>query len=224
MKKLSFQILEREKMFQGKFRVDRVKLRHEKMGGGWSDDYEREVFTIGQVAAVLPYDPVRDEVILIEQFRAGAMVAGEEYPWILEPVAGLITETESPEEVATREAQEEAGCELGSLEQIGRIQPSPGGVSQVTRLFVGRVSTEAVNGIYGVTEENEETRPIIVAYKDIPELLSDPKRATNGITIIALQWMLLHHDRLQKEWLGNKATIPGQSATIVKNREPTGPM
>jgi ADP-ribose pyrophosphatase len=199
MKNRFFEVLKREELYQGDCRLDRYHVRHERMADGGSDSYAREVFTIGPVSAVLPYDPVRDEIVLIEQFRVGAMIAGEKNPWILEPPAGLICPPDTPEKTARTEAREEARCVISELEPICRMHPSPGNVSQMTWVYAGRTSTEKVGGICSIAEVNEETRPLVFSVKNISGLLAD-ERVVNGVTIIALQWMLLNRDLLHKKW------------------------
>ena len=122
-------IREKRTVYQGHFRIDRYRLRHRLHEGGWSAEMSREVFERGHAAAVLPYDPIRDEVVLIEQFRVGAYAAGKS-PWLVEIVAGIIDPGETPEEVVRREAREEAGLEVGALERIADYLSSPGGASE----------------------------------------------------------------------------------------------
>ncbi|MEQ8695449.1 MAG: NUDIX domain-containing protein, partial [Bauldia litoralis] len=101
-------ILEKTTPYKGRFQIDRYRLRYHRFDGAWSEPVLREVFERGHAAAVLPYDPVRDEVVLIEQFRPGPLAAGEASPWLIEIVAGIIDPGETPEEVVRREADEEA--------------------------------------------------------------------------------------------------------------------
>lgn len=107
-------IVRREKCYEGFYKLDRVHLRHELFAGGMSREINREVFVRHDAVCVLPYDPQRDEVVLIEQFRVGAM-GKTDNPWLVELVAGLIDKDEQPEEVAHREAQEEAGLDIKAL-------------------------------------------------------------------------------------------------------------
>src|ERR1700761_5897012 len=113
-----YQTIHRETLFQGYFRVDRLRIKHERFAGGWSEPFTREIFDrSGRAAAVLPFDPRSDKVVMIEQFRAGVMAAGE-YPWITEVCAGIIDGNEVPEDTARREAFEEAGCTISELQKI----------------------------------------------------------------------------------------------------------
>jgi 8-oxo-dGTP pyrophosphatase MutT (NUDIX family) len=118
------EVLEKTTPYRGFFRMDVYRLRHRKFDGGWTQELSREVFERGHAVAVLPYDPERDRVILIEQFRIGAYAAGLD-AWLLETVAGVIEESESAQDVARREAHEEAGCDITDLVPIAEIMLSP---------------------------------------------------------------------------------------------------
>ena len=124
---LHVELIEKTTHYDGYFRMDTYRLRHERFGGGWTDPFTRELFERGDAALVLPYDPVRDTVVLIEQFRIGAYAAGLS-PWLVEAVAGIVEPGEAAENVVRREALEEAGCAITALEEIGPVLPSPGGV------------------------------------------------------------------------------------------------
>ena len=115
--------------------------------GGMSRPFDREVLQRRPVASVLPYDPIRDEVVLIEQFRAGKMLAGAPDPWMIETVAGIIEDGETPEDMARREAVEEAGCTVTTLERMPSFYPSAGGCSEYVHMFCGRVDSDGVGGI-----------------------------------------------------------------------------
>ena len=128
--------------YNGFFQVDRYKLKYQKHEGGWSSVVVRELFERGHTVAVLPYDPVQDKVVLIEQFRIGAYAAGLE-PWLSETIAGIIDSGEGAEEVAHREALEEANCRMLELVKIGTFVMSPGGSSETTTMFCGRVAASA---------------------------------------------------------------------------------
>ncbi len=128
------EIIERTTPYRGCFRIEAYRLRHQRFGGGWTEVMTRELFERGHAAVVLPYDPARDVVVLIEQFRIGAYAAGRG-PWLIEAVAGIVEPGEEPEDVARREAMEEAGCAITALEAIGTVMPSPGGSSEILHLY-----------------------------------------------------------------------------------------
>ena len=108
---------QREQSFRGYFSLETLTLRHRLFEGGWSAPVRRELFQRGDAVGVLPWDPETDELVLIEQFRVGALRDGHS-PWMLELVAGIVEVGESDSEVVHREAEEEAGCRLGRLESI----------------------------------------------------------------------------------------------------------
>jgi len=157
------------------------------------------MFERGDAVAVLPWHVESDKVILIEQFRPGA-IRGHDSPWMLEAVAGVVEAGETDIDVAHREALEEAGCTMDALTPIVSYYPSPGACSEQIRLFVGRVVSAAVGEVKGVDTEHEDILVHSVARADAIALL-DAGKINNGLTIIALHWLARHGDRLRAEWL-----------------------
>jgi ADP-ribose pyrophosphatase len=203
MNNSDFEIIGTTTLFQGYFRIDLYRFRHRLFAGGWSDEVRREVFERGHAVAVLPYDPERDAVLLIEQFRVGA-VAGGMPAWQTEVVAGIIDEGETPEDVAHREAEEEAGCKIQELVPVMRYLVSPGGTSETCQLFCGRIDSCGLGGIHGLAHEHEDIRVEIVPFAEARERLL-AGRIGNAPAIIALQWLLLNRDTLRRRWLGAEA-------------------
>ena len=197
------EIATREELFLGYFRVDRYHLRHRLFAGGMSDTFMREIFERGHAAAVLPYDPARDEVVLIEQFRPGALAAGF-HPWLIEPVAGIIEPGETPEDVARREAVEESGCEISELVAMHHYLTSPGGTSESCALFCGRVDAANTGGLHGLDGEDEDIRVMAVPFAQVRAWL-DQGKLNNALTIIAVQWLALNRERLRALWAANTA-------------------
>lgn len=193
------EILAHQTVYEGYFRIDRYTLRHRRHDGGWTDLITREVFERGHVAAVLPYDPDRDAVVLIEQFRIGAWAAGEPC-WLTEIVAGVIDEGEQAEAVARREMEEETGCPVSALEPIGSYLSSPGGASERVALYAGRVDSRNAGGVHGLADENEDIRVLVRPWAEIE---ADLKKGlfTNAATLIALQWLALNRIGLRERWL-----------------------
>ena len=120
--------------------MDALTLRHKRFDGSWTQGIRRELFQRGDAVAVLPWDVQEDRVILIEQFRPGA-IRGADSPWMLEAIAGVVEDGESDETVAHREALEEAGCVMDTLLPITSYYPSPGACSEQIRLFIGRLTS-----------------------------------------------------------------------------------
>ncbi|MDP1838780.1 MAG: NUDIX domain-containing protein [Reyranella sp.] len=184
--------------FQGYFKVGRYSFRHSLFKGGQSRVIVREVFERGHAAAVLPYDPVRDEVVLIRQFRAGTFAAGR-HPWNWETVAGIIEEGETPENVVRREAVEEANLEIRDLIPLYTIMASPGACSETCELFVGRTNTANAGGVFGLESEGENILVKVVSFAEARAML-DRGDIDNSPALIALQWLALHRDDLRARW------------------------
>ncbi len=194
----SFEVSEETPVYEGFFRMTRLRLRHTLFQGGWSEELIRELFHRGACVAVLPYDPVNDSVVLIEQFRVGAIKFKSD-PWLLEIVAGAVEEGESPQQVAHREALEEAGCEIKHLLKIGEFFTTPGAFGERITLFCGIVDTAYVGGVYGREDEDEDIRVEVVSYAEAWSMLENGS-IDSAIPIIALQWLALNRERLQAEF------------------------
>ncbi|MCB1875312.1 MAG: NUDIX domain-containing protein [Chromatiales bacterium] len=193
-----FEILSRETAYQGFFRVNRYRLRHSLFGGGWSEPMMRELLERGHAVAVLLYDPLRDEVVLVEQFRIGALDL-EDGAWMLEVVMGIIDDGESLEEVAVRESIEEAGCEIRRMEFIADFVLSPGGCSERMYLFVGEIDSSSAGGVFGLPHEGEDIRAAVYPADEAIALLGLGK-IRSATPVIALQWLALHREELRERW------------------------
>ncbi len=191
----------RESLYSGFLDVDLYEVSHELYGGGWSNVLDREVMHRKEIAAVLPFDPVRQEVVLIEQFRVGAWAGNWPHPWLLECIAGVMEDGESAGEVALREAEEEANCRILELELIGRFFTTPGGSSELVNLFCGRVDAAGVGGIHGLADEGENIKASVWSLSDALSLVEDGQLC-NAKTLVALQWLTLNHLRLTSNWCG----------------------
>jgi ADP-ribose pyrophosphatase len=194
------EILECQTPFRGYLQIDAFRLRHRRFDGGWSPDHKREVMRRGQAVAVLLYDPARDAVVLIEQFRLPALLGGGS-PWQLEVVAGMIDgDGETPQAVAARETREETGLDLiGEPLPIQRYLPSAGGSDENVHLYCGRVEADGAGGIHGLPEEHEEIRVVVKTLAEI-EAMVDAGRIENGHTLVMLYWLLRHRDRVRGLW------------------------
>ncbi|TNF36234.1 MAG: NUDIX domain-containing protein [Gammaproteobacteria bacterium] len=192
------QCLADDTVYDGFFRIRRVTVQHALFAGGSSPVFTRELFERGQAVGVLPYDPVLDQVVLIEQFRVGAMDDAHS-PWLLELVAGMIETGENAIAVARRETEEESGLSVQSLWPIGCYYSSPGGSSEQLRLFCGQVDASAAGGVHGLVDEHEDIRVHVFGVSDVPALLAEGS-IRNVHTAVALQWLLLHADRVREAW------------------------
>lgn len=193
-----YEIIERSTLWRGYFRIDGYRLRHRLFDGGWSGEIRREVFERGHAAAVLPYDPERDAVVLIEQFRVGAVAAGMP-AWQEEIIAGIIDDGETAGDVARREAQEEASCTVRDLVPICRYLASPGGSSESVQLYCGRTDSRGIGGVHGLKAEHEDIRVETVPFGEARDRLL-AGRFGNAPAIIALQWLILNRDDLRQRW------------------------
>jgi ADP-ribose pyrophosphatase len=191
------EIISKEILFKGFFRMIKYRFRHKLFKGGWSEVIEREMFERGHAAALLPYDPVSDQVVLIEQIRVGALEHA--HPWQLEIVAGIIDTDESPEQVVRREASEEAGISVEELAKVTSYYPSSGGCSEKLDVYVGKVDASTAHGIHGLDYEGEDIRVHVVSRETAYQWIVEGK-FENGASIIALQWLQLNHQSLREQW------------------------
>lgn len=205
------EIDERTRVADGYVKVDRLTLRHELYDGGMSKDLVREVMRRGHAVAVLPYDPVRDELVMVEQFRVAALQAFSEPTaqvsedaspggaWLLECIAGIVEDGEDPVEVAIRESQEEAGCSVTDLIHARSFLTSPGCLTESVSLYGGRTDASDVGGIHGVVEEGEDIRVLCVPREEAFRML-DAGEINNAFTLIALEWFRGRWQELRDRW------------------------
>lgn len=194
----AYEILAEEIAYRGFFRLIKFKLRHTLFRGGWSKVLTRELFQRGNCVAVIPYDPLTDQVVLIEQFRVGTLKQNDP-KWMLEIVAGAIEEGETPEEVAYRETLEEAGCPIQKLLKVTEFYTSPGGASEKITLFCAKVDASAADGIHGLDAEGEDIRVHVLSFADAFAKVESGE-INSGIPILGLQWLALNRERLRREW------------------------
>ena len=191
--------LERRHAYARYFGIEEHVLRHGRFDGGRSDPLERTVFTSGDAVVVLPYDPRRDSVLLIEQFRAGPWARNDPRPWRLETVAGRCDRAESTEETARREAREEAGIELGRVELIAGFYPSPAIMSEFITAFVGEADLGGAGGVFGLPEEHEDIRAQVVALDAALAAVGSGEIDTAPL-MLALMWLQANAGRLRAAW------------------------
>ncbi len=200
-----YTILKTEILTDGFLPVTRYRLQHSLFAGGISEELIRERVEGYQAASLLPYDPQTDEVVLIEQFRIGALedAAGA---WILEVVGGIIEGSDNPEHVARREAVEESGCEVEELVPISNFLVSPGTTTERIHLFCGRVDASKADGIHGIDEEGEDIRVVLMSAEEAIRGI-ESGRINSTATIIALQWLALNREDLRKRWIHSDSKI-----------------
>lgn len=192
------EVLAHDRLFRSYLALDRYELRHRLFAGGTSGLVGRDLLVRGPAAAILLYDPDRDQVALVEQFRVGALAAGME-PWILETVAGVVEPGEDAADVARREALEEAGAHVGEIERIALYLSSPGCSDETVQSFVGRVDASRLGGIHGLPEEGEDIRVVVMDAGAAIAACAEG-RIGNAITLVALQWLALNRAALVARW------------------------
>lgn len=197
-------ILDQATVYRRFFEFREYRLRHRLYKGGWSEPLTRELFVPNDAVGVLLYDPGIDAVVLIEQIRVG--VIGSESaarnaisPWLLELVAGVIESGETPEQVARRESQEEAGVTVQQLEPIAEYFSSPGGSNEYMTLYVGRADLNGIGGIHGLDHEHEDIRAFVIPVDELWCIL-ERGELKNAHVLIAVQWFRSNHQRLRQQW------------------------
>ncbi|MEM9343943.1 MAG: NUDIX domain-containing protein [Pseudomonadota bacterium] len=174
--------------YAGFFAVGEAELTHPVVGGQ-SDLLHRSAFLMGDAVTILPYDPVRDRVLVIDQFRFGVFLRGDPYPWSLEPIAGRIDPGESPEVAARREAKEEAGLDIRKVHQVGRYYPSPAGVSEWLASYVGIADLpDGIAGVGGCEDEHEDIVSHVIPFDHLMELVESGE-AANAPLLLTAYWL-----------------------------------
>lgn len=194
-------VTENQRCYDGFFKINRLTIRHSLFQGG-SIEITREQFQREDAVCVLLFDPERDCVVLIEQFRVGAIPRQEQdgsSPWLLELVAGIVEPGETAEDVARREAVEEAGARLGEIVPITRYLPSAGGSDEWVDLLLARVDSRNLGGVHGLADEGEDILVHLIPLADAVEMVRNGK-INNAATIIALQWLQLNKTDLISRW------------------------
>lgn len=186
--------------YTGRYPVDLITFRNRRFDGQFSAPRTWEVLRRGQAVAMLPYDPIADTVVLIEQFRFPALVANLD-PILIELPAGLLEPNEDPEAAMRRELQEEMALTTDRMEKIGTYILSAGGADETCILYAGRVAAPATDptATYGLAEEQEDIRVRVYKAQDAMDL-AFKGRITNSIAAIALYWFAAQRDRLRREW------------------------
>lgn len=193
------QILAKKRVYDGFFKLDSFELQHALFAGGRSEVFHRELFERGEAAAVVLYDPAQDTVVLTEQYRIGAAFDSQgASPWLLEVVAGIVEEGEQPQEVACREAEEEAGCHINDLIPISSYWSSPGGSSEKIHLYCALVDSTGLGGIHGLADENEDILVQVLPFEQAYQAI-ETGEINNAATIIALQWVKLNQNQLKQD-------------------------
>ena len=191
------QIVRRETCYSGFFSLDRLTIRHRLYDGSMSGEFTREIFERGHASAVLLYDPARDSVVLIQQFRIGAMSAGMN-PWLYEIVAGINDPGETPEDVVRRESEEEAGLKVDRLHFVSRFLVSPGGTSETISLFIGTVDSSGAGGVHGLASEHENIRVLVKSFDEVMSM-AEGGEICNATALVAVYYLASHRDLFRNQ-------------------------
>ena len=189
--KLKYKIINKKNLYSGFFSLNKYEFIHKKHNGEWTSNVEREVFSGAHVSSLLPYDPIKKEIILIQQFRAGALSRYDEN-YLLEIVAGIVDEGENPEQTAIRECFEETGCEVKKIHPIQSYFPAPGSSESYYHLYLGEIQTFDGERIKGLEKENEDILVKSFKIDEVRQMLKE-KKIMNGLTLVALQWFFLEY-------------------------------
>lgn len=194
------EILNEEILYQGFFTLKRIQFTHSLFAGGKSGVVTRELLERGEAVAVIAYDPILDNVVLLEQLRIGAFVQDLACnPWLIELIAGIIDENEDANQAAIREAKEEANLSLTQLTHCFSFWNSPGGCRERIHLFAACVDSQNVGGLYGVDDESEDIRVHVIGREQAYQWMCEGK-IDNNLAIIGLQWLQLHYAQLAHNW------------------------
>lgn len=199
------QIVSSETAWKGRFSVEVVRFRHRRFDGAMSGVRSWELLCRGRAAGVLPYDPMTDQVALIEQFRLPALAAGLA-PVMVEIPAGLCDGAEEPAATAVREAREETGLAVDLLERMGDFVLTPGASDERCTMFAGRIHApeagpDGIIGQGGLAAEQEDIRVRLHPATDAIKA-AVAGRYANSVTAIALLWLAARRDWLRTQWAG----------------------
>ncbi|MFC0201618.1 NUDIX domain-containing protein [Paracoccus rhizosphaerae] len=195
-------VVERRTRFSGYFAVEEHRLSHALHEGGHSDPVTREAFLMGDAAVLLPWDPQRDRVLLVDQFRFAPAVRGDPQPWLLEPVAGRVDAGEAVEDALRREAREEAALDVGRMFPAASVYPSPGAVCEFIYHYVGIADLpDGSAGVHGAESEAEDIRGHLMPRRQLSDMVRDGQ-ITNGPLVLLSLWLDAQADRLKAELAG----------------------
>lgn len=191
------EVAAQERAYSRFFALDDIRLRHERFDGAMSGLLDRAVFIAADAAILLPYDPVRDRVLLVEQMRMGPFARGDRACWQLEPIAGRVDAGETPLQAARREAREEAGLTLGEIETVAEVYASPGNSTEFYYIFCGLADLpDSITGVGGLETEDEDIRSHTLSFDALMALV-EGQGAANAPLVLAAFWLARHRDRLR---------------------------
>jgi ADP-ribose pyrophosphatase len=192
------EVLDQRQPYAEFFAVEEYDLKFRQFDGAMSPVVSRAIFISGDAVTVLPYDPVRDRVLLIEQFRAAVLARGDEQPWLLEVIAGRVDPGETPQEAARREAVEEAGLALGELLEVASYYPSPGAKAEYLYSYVALTDLpDGTAGTFGLATEAENIRGHLISFDQLMALVRSGEAANAPLILTAL-WLERERSQLRR--------------------------
>lgn len=191
------EVIARSQPYTGFLAIQKMDLKFRRHDGTMSDVHNREALMASQAVVVLPYDPVRDSVLLIQQFRAPLFINGDPAPWVWEPVAGQIDPGESPETTAHREAMEEAGLTLRALEPAGQVYSSTGSSTEFLYLFIALADLSVRPEGGGLDSEGEDILTRILSFDELIAGV-DAQHFRDLPLVTSALWLARHRDRLRQ--------------------------
>jgi len=192
-------LLDRERRHDGFFKLDRLTLQHALFEGGMSVAKQREILVGRTAICCLPYDPVRDEVILVEQFRIGPFAWGDPNPWMIEAPAGFIDPGEAAEDAVRREVSEETSSTVSNLRFALQFYPAQGPHSESIHLYVGRTDADGVGGVHGLASEGEDIRVFTLSLSDAVAMV-DRGDIRTALGVLPVLWLSRHRDAIRRDW------------------------
>ena len=190
------EVLSQERVHSNFFALDRMVVRQPQYDGTISEPLNREVFFAGHAVVLLPYDPVRDEVILVQQFRVNMYALGDPSPWMVEAVAGLIDPGETPEEAGIREAIEEAGVHARHLELVSAAYSSTGSNTEFVTCYVALADFSELGQGGGLDTEGEDIRRLVLPFDEFAEGLLTQRFRDAPLNSTGF-WLMLNRERLR---------------------------
>jgi len=191
--KLKYKLINKKILHKGFFQLNELSFVHQKHDGTWTNEIKREIFGGAHVTTLLPFDPVKKEIVLIQQFRPGTIKRYKD-SFLYEIVAGFIDNDEKPEQAAIRECFEETGCKVKKIIPIHSYFPAPGSSESFYHLFLGEIDSFDQPRIKGLENEDEDILVSSFKIDEVKKMLEN-KVILNGATLIALQWFFLNYYR-----------------------------
>lgn len=196
-KKPEARITSRERVYDGFFKMEELTIEMDKHDGG-TQTIKRLNFERGNAVGILPYDPVTDEVLLINEMRPGMLAAGE-YPFSDSLPAGMIDKGETAVQAAERELEEETGVKLNNPRVINPgAFVSSGGTSEKIALVFGTVDMKQAGGVHGEAAEGESIKTVVISADEFIARAEDG-RLRDMKSLASAFWLALHRDELRQK-------------------------